>query len=72
VDDAVEIFAVAAVVDIVIRVDAAQADGEAVEAVVGFGPPAVELERGAILHFGLTCWRVIFSAASDSRSSVAL
>ena len=50
-DDAVEIFAVAAVVDIVIRVDAAQADGEAVEAVVGFGPPAVELERGGNFAF---------------------
>src|ERR1035437_9489956 len=42
VEDAVEVLAVAGVVDVVVGVDAALADGEAVEAVVGLGPPAVE------------------------------
>ena len=40
--DTVEVFAVAAVVDVHVGVCAAGADGEAIEAVVGFGPPAVE------------------------------
>ena len=41
-EDAVEVFAVAAVVDVHVGVGAAGADGEAVETVVSFGPPAVE------------------------------
>ena len=41
-EDSVEVFAVAAVVDVHVRVGAAGADGEAVESVVSFGPPAVE------------------------------
>ena len=41
-ENAVEVFAVAAVVEVQVGVDAALADGEAVEAVVGLGPPAIE------------------------------
>ena len=41
-EHAVEVFAVAGVVDVHVGVGAAFADGEAVEAVVGLGPPAIE------------------------------
>ena len=41
-EDSVKVFAVAAVVDVHVGVGAAGADGEAVESVVSFGPPAVE------------------------------
>ncbi len=41
-EDAVEVFAVAGVVDVHVGVGSAFADGEAVESVVGFSPPAVE------------------------------
>ena len=53
-ENAVEVFAVAGVVHIHVGVGAAGADGEAVEAVVGLGPPAIEhgeVEAAVEHHF---------------------
>src|ERR1700728_1432098 len=38
----VEVFTVARIVNVHVRMRAAGADGESVEAIVGFGPPAIE------------------------------
>lgn len=40
--DAVQVFAVAGIVDIHLRVSSSGADRKTVQAVIGFGPPAIE------------------------------